>query len=99
MSVMFDHRASWHWLVPDENEPEHATRVWACAPERRAAWHVRNDRSHPDVNHGSKNVNYWSLGVEIVNTQSAQVSDPFSGLASKASCGTGQVCVERTRTR
>jgi N-acetylmuramoyl-L-alanine amidase len=78
MSVMFDHRASWHWLIPDENEPEHAMQVWACAPERRAAWHVRNDRSHPDVNHGSKNVNYWSLGVEIVNTQSAQVSDPFS---------------------
>lgn len=75
MSVMFDHRASWHWLIPDENEPEHGVRVWACAPEGRAAWHVRNDCSHPDVNHGSKNVNYWSLGVEIVNTQ---VNDPFS---------------------
>ena len=78
MSVMFNHRASWHWLIPDENEPEHEVQVWACAPEGRAAWHVRNDRSHPDVNNGSKNVNYWSLGVEIVNTQSAQVNDPFS---------------------
>jgi N-acetylmuramoyl-L-alanine amidase len=52
--------------------------VWACAPERRAAWHVRNNASHPDVNNGRKNVNYWSLGVEIVNTQNAQVEDPFS---------------------
>lgn len=78
MSVMFNHRASWHWLIPDENEPEHEVRVWACAPEGRAAWHVRNDRAHPDVNNDSKNVNYWSLGVEIVNTQSAQVNDPFS---------------------
>jgi N-acetylmuramoyl-L-alanine amidase len=75
MSVMFEHRSSWHWLVPDEDEPEHGVRVWACAPERRAAWHVRNSCSHPDVNNGSANVNYWSLGLEIVNTQSG---DAFS---------------------
>lgn len=75
MSVMLEHSASWHWLIPDENEAEHGGRVWACAPESRAAWHVRNDRSHPDVNNGSRYVNYWSLGVEIVNTQ---VNDPFS---------------------
>ncbi|HBG06380.1 MAG: hypothetical protein A2075_00250 [Geobacteraceae bacterium GWC2_58_44] len=75
MSVMFEESASWHWLIPDENEPEHGGRVWACAPETRAAWHVRNDRSHPEVNNGSRYVNYWSLGVEIVNTQAG---DPFS---------------------
>lgn len=75
MSVMFAHKASWHWLVPDENEPEHGRLVWACAPEKRAAIHVRNDRSHPDVNSGSRFVNYWSLGVEVVNTQQ---NDQFS---------------------
>ena len=75
MSVMFNHKASWHWLIPDENESEHGVRVWSCAPEKRAAWHVRNDRFHKDVNNGSKNVNYWSLGLEIVNTQQ---NDPFS---------------------
>lgn len=75
MSVMFAHKASWHWLVPDENEPEHGRHVWSCANESRAAFHVRPDRSHPDVNGGSRNVNFWSLGVEVVNTQ---VSDPFS---------------------
>ena len=69
MSVMAAHTASWHWLVPDENEAEHGQHVWACAPERRAAWHVRNDRSHPDVQHGARYVNYWSLGMELVNTQ------------------------------
>lgn len=76
MSVMLhDHTASWHWLVPDESEPQHGQFVWACAPESRAAWHVRNDRSHPDVNGGARLVNYWSLGLEIVNTQQ---DDPFS---------------------
>lgn len=69
MSVFFSHRASWHWLVPDENEAEHRRHVWACAFERRAAFHVRPDRSHPDVNNGSRNVNFWSLGVEVVNSQ------------------------------
>jgi N-acetyl-anhydromuramyl-L-alanine amidase AmpD len=76
MSVMFAHRASWHWLIPDENEAQHGKLVWACAPEGRAAWHVRNDRSHPDVNAGARYINYWSLGVEIVNNQQR---DPFSG--------------------
>ncbi|MEW6734416.1 MAG: N-acetylmuramoyl-L-alanine amidase [Acidobacteriota bacterium] len=76
MSVMFEHRASFHWLVPGEKDTQHGKFVWACAPEARAAWHVRNDRSHPDINNGSQNVNYWSLGIEVVNTQ--QNNDPFS---------------------
>jgi hypothetical protein len=75
MSVMFAHKASWHWLIPDENEPEHGKQVWACAPEARAAWHVRNECTNPDVNGGKPNLNYSSLGMEIVNTQS---HDPFS---------------------
>ena len=78
MSVMFDFDASWHWLIPDENEPEHGQKIWACAPEKRAAWHVRNGVSHPDVNNGNKHTNYWSLGVEIVNTQNLQAPDPYS---------------------
>lgn len=75
MSVMFAGNGSWHWLVPDENEAEHGKKVWACVREKRAAWHVRNSKSHPDVNGGKKHVNYWSLGVEVVN---AQGRDPFS---------------------
>jgi N-acetylmuramoyl-L-alanine amidase len=67
--------ASFHWLVPDEDEPQHGRLVWACAPEARAAWHVRNAASHPDVNGGAQKVNHWSLGIEVVNTQA---SDPFS---------------------
>lgn len=78
MSVMFDFDASWHWLIPDENEPEHGQKIWACAPEKRAAWHVRNGVSRPDVNNGNKHTNYWSLGVEIVNTQNLQAPDPYS---------------------
>ncbi len=78
MSVMKSHRASWHWLVPDEDEAAHGELVWACAPEARAAWHVRNSRSHPSVNSGQNRVNHWSLGIEIVNSQSKDNIDPFS---------------------
>lgn len=79
MSVMKAHKASWHWLVPDEDEPEHGKLVWACAPEARAAWHVRNDKSHPSVNGGATKVNHWSLGIEIVNSQPKNpAGDPFS---------------------
>jgi N-acetylmuramoyl-L-alanine amidase len=75
VSVMKDAVASFHWLVPDEDEPQHGELVWACVPEALAAWHVRNAVSHPDVNDGKPRVNHWSLGIEIVNTQ---VRDPFS---------------------
>ena len=68
-SVMRDGRASFHWLTPDENEEAHGSHVWACAPERRAAWHVRNDCSHPEVCGGARRLNHRSLGVEIVNAQ------------------------------
>lgn len=67
--------ASFHWLVPDEDEAQHGHLVWACAPEALAAWHVRNAASHPDVNDGAKRVNHWSLGIEVVN---AQANDAFS---------------------
>ena len=67
--------ASFHWLVPDEDEPQHGQFVWACVPEAKAAWHVRNAVSHPDVNDGEKRVNHWSLGIEVVNLQK---NDPFS---------------------
>lgn len=78
MSVMKAHKASWHWLVPDEDEQQHGQMVWACAPEARAALHVRNSCSHPDVNGGRSRVNHFSLGVEIVNRQAQSSPDPFS---------------------
>ncbi|WP_417684020.1 N-acetylmuramoyl-L-alanine amidase [Roseibium sp.] len=78
MSVMAAGRASWHWLVPDEDESAHGAHVWACAPEARAAWHVRNSCSHAAVNGGADKVNHWSLGIEIVNSQTTGVIDPFS---------------------
>lgn len=67
--------ASFHWLVPDEDEAQHGELVWACVPEALAAWHVRNAAAHPDVNGGAGRVNHWSLGIEVVN---AQRNDPFS---------------------
>lgn len=69
VSVMSGRRASFHWLIPDEDEPAHGRFVWATAPERRAAWHVRNNCSHPDVCNGATGLNQLSLGVEIVNAQ------------------------------
>jgi N-acetylmuramoyl-L-alanine amidase len=75
VSVMRDGKASFHWLVPDEDEEQHGKIVWACAPEARAAWHVRNDCHILEMNNGANKINYWSVGVEIVNTQS---NDSFS---------------------
>jgi N-acetyl-anhydromuramyl-L-alanine amidase AmpD len=76
VSVMVDRKASFHWLVPDENEPEHGKLVWACSPETRLAFHVRDQASNPDVNGGANKVNRWSLGIEIVNAQTP--TDAFS---------------------
>jgi N-acetylmuramoyl-L-alanine amidase len=76
VSVMREGKASFHWLVPDEDEQAHGKFVWACAPEARAAWHVRNSCSHPDVNGGATKVNHWSLGIEVVNRQ--VTADEFS---------------------
>lgn len=76
ISVMRDGKASFHWLVPDEDEPQHGTLIWACAPEARAAWHVLNSAHHPEVNDDAQRVNHWSVGVEIVNAQSS--GDSFS---------------------
>lgn len=91
VSVMRDPRGqgSWHWLVPDENEAEHGKVIWACAPETLAAWHVRNDKFHPDVNGGKNKVNHWSLGVEIVNSQ---VNDPFSDWQVKITADIVKYC-------
>lgn len=69
-------RVSFHWLVPDEDEPQHGHFAWACAPEARAAWHVRNGAAHPDVAGGGDRINHVSLGVEIVNRQAG--ADRFS---------------------
>ena len=56
-SVIFDGVASFHWLVPDENEPQHGHFVWATCYESRAAFHVRKSLSHPKINGGQKDIN------------------------------------------
>lgn len=68
--------ASFHWLVPDADEPQQGQFVCACVPRALAAWRVRNAVSHPDVNDGEKRVNHQSLGIEVVNLQK---NDPFVG--------------------
>ena len=82
VSVMREGRASFHWLVPDEDEPQHGRFVWACAPERRKAGHVQNSKHHPDVNNDARGVNDWSLGIEIVNR--ANGGDSYSEWQVKA---------------
>jgi N-acetylmuramoyl-L-alanine amidase len=75
-SVIFNGVASFHWLVPDENEPQHGHFVWATCHESRAAFHVRKSVSHPKINGGQNDINRISLGIEIVNAQVS--SDTFS---------------------
>ena len=89
VSVMRAGNASWHWLVPDENEDEHGQNIWKCTPEALAAWHVRNAVSHPDMEADRKRINHWSLGIEIVNTQA---SDPFSDWQVKATADIVKYC-------
>lgn len=81
--------ASFHWLVPDEDEPQHGQFVWACVPEAKAAWHVRNAVSDADVNDGEKRVNHWSLGIEVVNLQK---NDPFSAWQVEATARIVRYC-------
>lgn len=81
--------ASFHWLVPDEDEPQHGKLVWACVPEALAAWHVRNAASHPNVNDGELRVNHWSLGIEVVNLQE---NDPFSSWQTEATARIVRYC-------
>ncbi|MGX1308820.1 N-acetyl-anhydromuramyl-L-alanine amidase AmpD [Amorphus suaedae] len=76
VSVIRDGAASFHWLVPDEDEAAHGKFCWACIPETKAAWHVRNAVSHDDINGGQTHVNHWSLGIEVVN--SIKPTDAFS---------------------
>ncbi|MEL7691555.1 N-acetylmuramoyl-L-alanine amidase [Citromicrobium bathyomarinum] len=68
-SVIVGRKASFHWLVPDEDEPQHGQFVWATCHEARAAWHVRNACSHPAIWDGRRRINHWSLGIEVVNRQ------------------------------
>lgn len=75
-SVMRDARASFHWLIPDEDEAGHGRVIWATAPETRACWHVRNACRHPDVWEGKTRINHSSLAIEIVNRANGE--DPFS---------------------
>ncbi|MDB5269093.1 MAG: putative N-acetylmuramoyl-L-alanine amidase [Hymenobacter sp.] len=90
VSVMRDEDASFHWLVPDEDEPQHGKTVWACVPEARAAWHVRNACHHPDVNSDKTQVNHWSLGIEVVNSQLR--ADAFSDWQLEATAQLVRYC-------
>ena len=89
VSVIMDRRASFHWLVPDEDEEAHGKTVWATCFEARAAWHVRNDKSHPKIWDGHNRVNHFSLGIEVVN---AQVHDDFSEWQVEATASIVRYC-------
>lgn len=89
-SVIFDGAASFHWLVPDEDEPAHGSFVWATCHEARAAWHVRNAASHPKIWEGRGKINHFSLGIEVVNRQTT--SDGFSAWQVEATAQIVRYC-------
>jgi hypothetical protein len=66
--------ASWHWLVPDEDERGHGEHVWRCVPDSGASWHVLSFIPHPMGGPGT--INDRSFGVEVVNWQDGR--DKFS---------------------
>lgn len=75
--------ASWHWLVPDEDEKAHGQHVWRCVPDSGAAWHVLSQVPHPMG--GAGTVNDRSFGVEVVNCQNGR--DPFSDWQLRMTAG------------
>ncbi|PWK75562.1 N-acetylmuramoyl-L-alanine amidase [Aminobacter sp. AP02] len=93
VSVIKSRSASFHWLVPDENEAAHAKNVWATCHEARRAWHVRNTASHPDVYFGEQGVNDYSLGIEIVNMVAS--SDRYSDWQVAATAQIVRYCWEK----
>lgn len=71
-------KASAHWIIPDEDEPQHEHFVWATVAEAKAAFHVGDVDYEKHLGKGT-NVNNRSLGIEIVNTQDVQnYTDPYS---------------------
>lgn len=74
MSVAANGSASWHALVPAEDERQHGQYLWRCVPDEGAAWHVLSKVRHPVDN--KININDRSFGVEIVNRQDGK--DTFS---------------------
>lgn len=89
-SVTFAGKASFHWLVPDEDETQHGKFVWATCHEARAAWHVRNSASHPRVWNGNTKINHYSMGIEVVNRQLN--SDSFSDWQVEATAEIVRYC-------
>ncbi len=89
-SVITNRKASFHWLVPDENEDQHGEFVWATCHEARAAWHVRNSCTHADVWGGKNKINHFSLGIEVVNL--AVPSDDYSSWQIEATAEIVRYC-------
>lgn len=83
---------SAHWIVPAERDAAHGDHVIAAVYERLAAWHVRNSCSHAAINAGRASINHWSLGIEIVNTQSASLPDLFSDWQLSATVAIVRYC-------
>jgi len=75
MSVAQKCKASWHWLIPDEDEPAHGRYVWRCVDDAMKAWHVLRSVRFPVD--GKKDINSRSIGIEIVNAQVGE-KDYFS---------------------
>jgi N-acetylmuramoyl-L-alanine amidase len=83
--------AGAHWIVPDEDEPQHGQFVWAVVAEALSIRHVKDHIRHPDL--GEFNINHRSLGIEIVNTQNVkQYTDPFSDWQVQAAASIVRYC-------
>jgi N-acetylmuramoyl-L-alanine amidase len=83
MSVTNAGTASWHWLVPDENESAHGHYAHRCVADEKKAWHVLRTVRFPCAyqgmelrNPGHTDINSRAYGIEIVNAQTGR--DPFS---------------------
>jgi N-acetylmuramoyl-L-alanine amidase len=82
--------ASAHWIVPGETERLHGQSVIASVYETLASWHVLNSKSSSRVNGGRNLINHWTMGIEVVNTQTA--GDSFSDWQLEATARLVRYC-------
>jgi N-acetyl-anhydromuramyl-L-alanine amidase AmpD len=83
--------AGAHWIIPDEDEPQHGQFVWAIVSEALSIRHVKDRIRHPDL--GDFNINHRSLGIEIVNSQNVRnYTDPYSDWQVQAAASIVRYC-------
>ena len=75
-------RASWHWIVPAADEPQHSHFVWLTVPTARAARHLPNTLAHPGFLAGRGQLNHCTLSVLVAAAPHQPRATPWQTAAT-----------------